>query len=68
MCLLKAGLNMFRDAIERMLLDMKGIRQSTDDEQFDTVVEGTGRHVHSLNQCGRGMNIGIVLKPLKNRQ
>ena len=65
---LKAVLNMFRDAVERMLLDVKGIRQPADNEQFDTVVEGTGRHVHSLDKCGRRMNIGIVLKTLKNRQ
>jgi hypothetical protein len=67
MCLLKAGLNMFRDAIERMLLDMKGIRQPTDNEQFNTVIEGMGRHMHGLNKCTRGLNTGSELKPLKYR-
>ena len=66
MGLLKAVLNMFRDTVERMLLDVKGIRQPADNEKFNTVVESVGRHVHSLNKCGRRMNIGIVLKPLKN--
>ena len=65
---LKAVLNMFRDAVERMLLDVKGIRQPADNKQFNTVVKGTGRHVHSLNQCDRRMNIGILLISLENRQ